>query len=242
MLFSRQVKENWMRRPRNRPAAAAALSMTLAAGALLAQPGRSHADEPGYDAEFSLGIGYSRITFDGGGPLLEGRDSIHINPVVSFSPLPDVPQLRLGGAVGWSIALDDTRGAVVSNDGGLFFASTSDVTLMLLEPELRLSWRQPLGDEGGSFVEAGAAAGGAFGWIDVGDPRDLTPGEADANAFSEWDGSFQWKAFLRAGTRVGDGVAGIEAHYLRAGELEFADNLRGDPEEFYFGIFGALRF
>ena len=192
--------------------------------------------------EFALGIGYTRINLEGGGPLLEGRDGIHFNPVVSIAPFEAVPQLRLGAAVGGSLAVDETRGAAVSNDGGLFVVTSSDVTFALLEPELRVSWRQPLGEDGGSFIEPGVAAGAAVGWLDVGDGDDETPDVADENAFSEWDSSFQWKVFLRAGTRVSDGVAGIEVSYMTAGRLEFADDLGGEPEEFYFGIFGALRF
>ena len=235
-----------MRRPLGRPhrPAVAAAALFLAAVATLAAPAPARADEGEgeYGGEFSLGIGYSRVDFGGASPLLEGRDGIHINPVVSFAPLADLPQPRLGGAVGWSIALDDTRGALVSNDGGLFFASTSDVTFMMLVPELRLSWRQPLGEGESWFIEPGVAAGAAVAWLDVGDPKDMPPTGADLNSFSDWDSSFQWKVFLRAGTHVSNGLAGVEAHYLRGGELNFADNVGGEPEEFYIGIFGALRF
>lgn len=198
----------------------------------------------GYDphGEFALGIGYTRIDFDDGGALLEGRDGIHFNPVVSFAPFEGLRQLRLGAGVGWSIALDDTRGALVSRDGQLFFASSSDVTFMLLEPELRVSWRQWFGEDEAFYVEPGVAVGAAFGWLDVGDSTDDPPSPADDNSFSDWDGGFAWKAFLRAGTRVSDGLAGIEMHYMAAERLEWGDDLGGDPEEFYIGIFGSLRF
>lgn len=192
--------------------------------------------------EFALGIGYTRIDFEDGGALLEGRDGIHFNPVVSFAPFEGLRQLRLGAGVGWSIALDDTRGALISRDGELFFASSSDVTFMLLEPELRVSWRQWFGEDEAFYVEPGVAAGAAFGWLDVGDDTDDSPSPADDNSFSDWDGGFAWKAFLRAGTRVSDGLAGIEMHYMAAERLEWGDDLGGDPEEFYIGIFGSLRF
>ena len=220
--------------------------------ALLASPARAddfydsddsdHAQAYDPNAEFALGIGYTRISLDGGGPLLEGRDGIHLNPVVSFAPFAALPQLRLGAAVGWSIALDDPSGATVVNDGQVFVVTASDVTFMLVEPELRLSWRQPFGEDDAFFIEPGVAGGAALGWLDVGSDDDDTPDVADANAFDDWDSSFQWKVFLRAGARVPTGIAGIEASYMTAGELEFADNLRGEPGEFYFGVFGALRF
>jgi hypothetical protein len=220
---------------RARVVLAAAAALPALCGAARAADG----DDP--RGEFALGIGYARITLDGGGPLLEGRDALHFEPIVSFPPVPDLPQLRLGGAVGWSIAVDETRGAAVSRDGNLFIATTSDVTFMLVEPELRLSWRQPFAEDT-FFIEPGVAAGAAIGWLDVGDSASDHADPADANAFTDWDASFQWKVFLRAGGRFSNGMAGIEASYMRAGRLEFADNLRGDPEEFYVGIFGSLQF
>jgi hypothetical protein len=192
-------------------------------------------------AEFSLGVGYTRMNVDGATSLLEGRDGIHLEPVLSFAPLEDVPQLRFGAAVGWSVALDEVSGAFITREGESFLATSSDVTFMLFEPELRLSWRQPLGD-GDFFIEPGVAAGAVVGWLDVGDDNDTTPGPADANSFDDTDVAFQWKVFLRAGMRVPNGLAGIEASYMMASDLEFSDNLRGDPSEVYVGIFGALQF
>lgn len=218
--------------------AAAAAFPAPAARADATFGGRDHDPQ----AEFAVGIGYTRIDFDGDDSLLEGRDGIHLNPVLSFAPFADVPQLRLGGAVGWSVALDEARGQAVSDDGGLFVATSSDVTLMLFEPELRLSWRQPLDRGENIFIEPGVAAGAVVGWLDIGDEEDDTPDVADANAFSETDAAFQWKVFVRAGMRVQGGLAGIEASYMWAEALQFADNLGGQPGEFYFGIFGALRF
>ena len=151
-----------------------------------------------------------------------------------------MPQLRVGAAFGFSAAVDDTRGALFSNDGGLVWASSSDVAFMMFEPELRLSWRQPLGNDGFFFIEPGVAAGAAIGWLDVSGSADpATGGDAD---FTDTDASFQWKVFLRAGLPFSTGLAGIEASYMSAGRLEFADDIRGDPSEFYVGIFGAIQF
>jgi hypothetical protein len=50
------------------------------------------------------------------------------------------------------------------------------------------------------------------------------------------------KAYLRIGLRTGGGLAGIEAHYLRGGHLDFDSDEDGDLETYYIGIFGALKF
>jgi hypothetical protein len=189
--------------------------------------------------EFALGVGYSRVTFEKSPDLIDNRDCIHFEPVLSVAPFERLPQFRIGGAVGWTAALDDTKGAIISN-GGLVVATSSDVAFMVFEPELRLSWRQELGADGNFFIEPGAAAGAAIGYLDVnGRPEPGSTGDPD---FSETDASFEWKVFLRAGLRVTGGIAGIEASYMRAERLHFTDDINGEPTEFYVGIFGALQF
>jgi hypothetical protein len=197
------------------------------------------ADEEGPTWEFALGIGYSRVEFDGSPALIDGRDCLHLEPVLSVAPFAAIPQLRMGAAVGWTIAVDNTKGAIISGDNGLIVATSSDVAFMLFEPELRLSWRQQFGPHGLYFIEAGAAAGAAVGWLDVSGQTVDTGADSDLN---ETDAGAQWKVFLRAGLPVSNGLAGIEASYMRAGRLEFSDDIRGDPSEFYIGIFGSLQF
>lgn len=191
--------------------------------------------------EFALGVGYARVNFEGDAPLVDDRDTLHLEPVLTVAPLDQLRQLRLGAGLGWSMALDDTKGAFISHDGELVAVASADTTFMLFEPDLRLSWRQPLDRDGNSFVEFGGAAGAAIGWLDVGDEDDEVT-DPDEVTFSETDTSFQWRVFLRAGMRVDNGFAGIEASYMRAGDLTFADDVSGEAEEFYIGIFGALQF
>ena len=108
---------------------------------------------------------------------------------------------------------------------------------------MRLSWRQPFGPDGLYFIEPGIAAGAAIGWLDVAGRAVPGGSSTDANSdFTDTDASFQWKVFLRAGVPFSNGLAGIEASYMRAGRLEFADDIGGKPSEFYIGIFGALQF
>ncbi len=245
-----------MRAPVVRLCAAIILSGAATSRLAAAEPPADRADDPfwyseprrglnEYDPvwEFSLGLGYSRVEFEGSPPLVDGRDCVHAEPVLSVSPFAAVPQLRLGAAVDWSTAVDETRGAVVSDDGGLVVATSSDISFMLFEPEVRLSWRQPFGPDGFYFIEPGVAAGAAIGWLDVAGRAVPGGGSTAANAdFNDTDASFQWKVFLRAGLPFSNGLAGIEASYMRAGRLEFADDIGGKPSEFYIGIFGALQF
>ena len=175
-------------------------------------------------------------------------DAVQAMRTFSAVPLPDgrsLQQLAIGGRTRLVVAGvgRDPAALVESNEdtsGPLTLVGTSDVAFMMFEPELRLSWRQPLGNDGFFFIEPGVAAGAAIGWLDVSGSADpATGGDAD---FTDTDASFQWKVFLRAGLPFSTGLAGIEASYMSAGRLEFADDIRGDPSEFYVGIFGAIQF
>ena len=227
-------------------------AVTSRLGAAEPPPAADHADDPFWHSEqhyadhpyephweFAVGLGYSRVEFEGSPPLVDGRDCFHAEPVLSVAPFAAVPQLRLGAAVGWTIAVDETKGAIISGGNGLIVATSSDINFMLFEPELRLSWRQPFGPEGLYFIEAGAAAGAAVGWLDVSGQDEATAADAD---MTDTDASFEWKVFLRAGLPVSNGLAGIEASYMRAGRIDFSDDIGGDPTEFYIGIFGSLQF
>src|SRR5215213_2371686 len=86
--------------------AAAAVVLLITTGAALAQ-GENDTLPP--RAEFALGIGYTRITLDGGGPLLEGRDAIPFEPVASSAPFPVPPQHALPVPPGCSLPAHATR-------------------------------------------------------------------------------------------------------------------------------------
>jgi hypothetical protein len=217
--------------------------MLLVAGSVWAQPPIAPVeyDDEGFNPEFSAGVGYSRVIFSGTRNVLDDLDGVHFNPALSFSPLRDaLPQVRLGAGVGFTATLDDV-GGVVSSGGGLVAVGTGDTFLFLFEPEVQLSWRQPLGpEEWGFFLEPGVAAGGTIAWLDT-----------DATAFheaggtgdpDEWDAVFSARAFLRAGFRMGAGYGGLEASWLRAQALDFGHHTGGDLGEFYIGFVGAIRF
>ena len=204
---------------------------------LLAWPGLALAQSefPQGRPEFLLGVGYSNISI--GSSSIENEGALHWDPVFSFSPLAEaLPQLRLGAAVGVSLLLDNSSRTLISNNGQLIITGSSEVPLWLLEPEVRLSWRQTFGDRGQFFIEPGIAGGFCWGFLDI--DVEGSPGES----FDKSDSTLFGRAFLRLGAQVPGGTAGVEASYLSGGTLEFADNARGHLNEWYVGIFGALQF
>src|SRR5206468_5681226 len=111
-------------------------------------------------SDFSLSIGYSNVGL-GSSSAIDSEGALRVDGYLTFSPLKDLPQLRIGGGVGVSLVLDDSSFVIVSS-GGAFFAGSADIPLWFIEPELRLSWRQYLGDGSDWFIEPGVAAGWAF--------------------------------------------------------------------------------
>ena len=117
----------------------------------------------------------------------------------------------------------NSQRTIISRNGTLIFAGSSDVPLWLLEPELRVSWRQYFGDN--FFVEPGVAGGIAFGFFSL-NPADGGTGDS----YEKDDSTVFGRVFLRAGARVS------------GGKLDFGGGAAGDLSEFYIGIFGALSF
>ena len=187
-------------------------------------------------SDFTLGIGYANISIGDSNSLLHSEDALRFDAAVSFAPFPELPQLRLGGGFGVAMVLDNTRRTIISDDGIVYIGS-SDVPLLLLEPELRLSWRQYIGDTGEFFVEPGVGVGGVFANLSI-DADDTGTDES----FDEWESAVTARAFVNVGFEVTGGMAGFQASYMRGGDLNFAENAGGDIDEFYLGIFGALRF
>jgi hypothetical protein len=185
--------------------------------------------------EFSLGIGYAHLSVGDDGPI-DGEGALRFDPVLSIAPIEPLPQLRVGVAVGVTLVLDNSERVIISNDGQLTVIGRSDIPLWLLEPELRLSWRQYLGDDASFFIEPGIAAGAAFAYLSIEDP------DTGVELYDASDDTITTSAFLRIGARVEGGLAGIEASWTRGGDLDLADNARGDFEEFYIGLFGSLLF
>jgi hypothetical protein len=199
-------------------------------------PGVMFDEQDALRSQFALGIGYAHLAIGGSDSALESEDALRFDPALTFAPFRDLPQLRIGGALGVTMVLDNSQFAFVSN-GGAVFVGHSDVPLWLLEPELRASWQQPFGRSGEFFVEPGVAIGAVYGQLSI-HAEDTHSGQS----FDESDGTATGRVFLNLGARVPGGYAGIQASYARGGKLHFADNASGDFEQYYIGIFGAARF
>ena len=187
-------------------------------------------------AEFSLGIGYANLSIGGSDSVIDSEGALRFDGIVSFSPLQNLPQLRLGAGAGVTLVLDNSQWALVSS-GGAVFVGHADVPLWLIEPEVRLSWRQTFGRHGEFYVEPGVGAGVVYAKIEI-DGEDTSSGQS----FDESDTVFEGRAFVNVGARVTGGLAGIQFSYARGDSLDLAENASGDFEEFYVGIFGSLRF
>ena len=185
--------------------------------------------------DFSLGIGYAHISI--GDEALENEDALKFDPSLTFSIVPGLPQLRAGLAAGVALVLDDSQRTIISRNGNLIVTGQSDIPLWLVEPEARLSWRQYFGDAHELFIEPGVAAGWTFAYLDI----DADDSPVD-DSYSEGDSTWHTRVFLRFGARLEGGFGGIEASWMRGGDLDLADNADGEVEEFYLGIFGALVF
>ncbi len=185
-------------------------------------------------AEFALSVGYANISL-GSNSALDGEDAFRIEPSLSFSPLKQLPQLRLGADVGITTVLDNSSRTIIAGNGTVIFIGTSDVPLWLLEPELRLSWRQTFGPDHHLFIEPGIAGGAVFGFLDLESSDSSSSYSSDAS-------TLYGRVFLRAGAQVTGGIAGFEASWLSGGRMDFGGNASGDVREFYVGFFGAILF
>ena len=220
---------------------ASSLHRRLLLAACLAGIGASNSVAHGLAAEvsdFSLGIGYAHLSIGDSDSELSSENAFRLEFASTFAPIPDLPQLRLGGAFGIAAVLDNKERTIIS-DGGLVIAGSADIPLVFLEPELRLSWRQYLGET--FYIEPGIAGGGVFAHLDI-DNDDDDDTTVDDPSYDEWDQVFSARAFINVGFEVSGGFAGFQFSYLRGGDLELAQNAAGATEEFYVGFFGALAF
>ena len=185
--------------------------------------------------EFAAGIGYAYVNVGGSDSPLDSGNALRLEFSGSFSPVESLPQLRLGGAIGVGMVFDNSDLTIISG-GGVVVAGHSTIPLWLFEPEVRLSWRQPFGDEGRLFIEPGVGAGALIASLSV-DSDDDFSGES----FDETDTGLSVRGFVNVGVLTGGGLAGVQISYARAEDIHLADNVSGGADEFYVGIFGVLR-
>ena len=158
-------------------------------------------------------------------------DALRFDSVLNFSPIETLPQLRLGAAFGLSMVLDNSSRTIIYNGGSLTITGTSDVPFLLLEPEGRLSWRQTFADT--MFIEPGVGIGGAFGQLKI---------DNETQSVEKWASCLDARVFLNVGLAFTGGEGGLQLSYMHGGTMDFAQNARGDLNQFYIGVYGALWF
>jgi len=186
--------------------------------------------------EFSLGVGYAHLSIGDSDSVLDSLDALRWDASLSYAPFAHLPQLRVGAGFGVGMVFDDSEFAIISS-GGAVIVGSADIPLFTLEPEFRVSWQQFFGPDESFYIEPGIGVGGVFANLNI-DSEDTASGES----FDEWESSVSARVFLNVGFNAEGGYAGVQASYMRAKSIDFAENAGGEVEEFYIGIFGALRF
>jgi hypothetical protein len=181
-------------------------------------------------SEFVLNLGYSNISL-GSSSAIDNEGAVRFGGSLTFAPFQQLPKLRMGGDVGVSLVLDNSSFAIVSSGGVVAFGN-ADIPFWTIEPELRLSWRQQIGQY--MFIEPGVAAGFVFGFVDL---QDEFGASYDANSSTGYG-----KAFLRVGFDGGGASWGLEGFYAAGGHMDFGGDASGDFREWYVGLYGSLSF
>ena len=188
------------------------------------------------DPEFAFSLGYSHISLDdttigemgeAGGLRFETR--------YSWAPNEQQPKFRLGLGMGFSFFYDETDGSAlfIDDDGDIVVADADDYEQVFLwTPELQLSWRERW--DNGWMLEGGVGVGGVVGVYAAGDQFFDEFYDQDLN---ESDFTFFVRPFVRAAYRDEGFSVGLEASYMWGGSVEFTDEVGGDVEEWYVGVF-----
>jgi hypothetical protein len=87
------------------------------------------------------------------------------------------------------------------------------------------------------YIEPGIGIGGVFGNLNV-DADDTNAGES----FDEWASAFAVRVFVNIGFHAEGDSRACRCRTCGVASLDFAQNASGEIDEFYIGIFGALRF
>jgi hypothetical protein len=194
----------------------------------------------GQHREFAIGAGYGHLFWDGahtaaleeqGGVRFEGRVSWPVS-----EPMTDTrPELRLGVGLGVAVYYSEHGGDIFEEDGILFVDPEDFEQLTTLEPEIQFSLRVPVGSDyylepgiAGTFIAGNYRTGEDFvGFIDE-----------DVNRWRVGGGG---RLILRGAYHRERWSFGIEGSYAY-GWLDFGDDIGGDIQQGYLGVFYAHRF
>ena len=194
----------------------------------------------GQHREFAFGVGYSHLFWDGSNTdALEEQGGVRFNGRVSW-PLTEAtderrPELRLGLGLGLAFYVSEQGGDVFEEDDVIFIDPDDFTQLTSIEPEVQLSLRLPVGYDyylepgvGGTFMLGNYVRGEEFfGFVD----EDL----------DRWAAGGGGRIFLRGAYRRERWSVGVEGSY-GYGWLHFGDDIGGDIQQGYLGLFYARRF
>ena len=194
----------------------------------------------GQHREFAIGIGYGHLFWDGHNTdALEEQGGVRFDGRVSWpvtEPMTDTrPELRLGMGLGLAVYYSEHGGDVFEEGGFIFIEPEDFEQLTTLEPEIQLSLRLPVGRDlylepgvAGTFIAGNFRAGEEFfGFIDE-----------DVNRWRVGGGG---RLLLRGAYHRERWAFGVEGSYSY-GWLDFGDDIGGDIQQGYFGVFYAHRF
>ena len=190
--------------------------------------------------EFAFGVSYAHLFWDGsasdaleehGGLRLEGRLSWLVG-----APMTDrTPELRLGVGLGLTFYVSEQGGDVFEEDDVIFIRPDDWTQLSNIEPEVQFSLRQPIG--GTLYLEPGVAGVFMLGNFRRGEEF---WGFVDED-LDRWSPGAGGRLFLRAAYRRDEASFGVEGSY-GYGWLHFGDDIGGDIQQGYLGIFYAQRY
>ena len=215
-----------------------AVTLTLTLASLAARPPAAAADEGG--REFAFGIAYAHLFWDGtntdaleeqGGLRIDGR----LSWPVTAADDPAAPQLRLGISLALGGFVSEQGGDVFADDDVLYVEPDDWTQLSLIEPEVQVSYRAPLGDDW--YAEPGLGASGIVG--------NYVRGEEFFGFVDEdvdrWRLGAAGRVFLRVAYRRGRNAWGLEGSYSY-GWLDFGDDIGGDIQRGHLAFFFARSF
>jgi hypothetical protein len=188
--------------------------------------------------EIAFGLGYAHVFLDGAhAGALEEQGGFHLDVHCSWpvgAPMTDDrPELRFGVAFGMGLFISERRVESFSDNGWVTFKDNY-TQLLTIEPEIQLSLRQPVG--GRFWLEPGLAGTFLYGEYET--------GLASFGFFSEGEDRRKvggaGRAFLRGAYHRDQWSVGVEGSYSY-GWLDFGDDIGGDIQQAYLGVFYARR-
>jgi hypothetical protein len=204
--------------------------------ALVVACGTAH----GQHREFAFGMGYGHLFLDGhNSDALEEQGGFRLLGRVSWpvsEPMTErAPEVRFGLGLGLSFYISEQDSDVDAQGPFAIFEPNNFTALTAIEPEIQFSLRQPVARD--YYLEPGIAGVFTVGNYLRGEEV-LGSVDVDTNRWRVGGGG---RLFLRGAYHRERYSFGIEGSYSY-GWLDFGDDIGGDIQQGYLGLFYAQRF